>query len=115
MAIKDRVFAETIQLIPQFNSMRIYAHDITERTRTEEALRQSEQQYRIMGETLPYGVWLVDANGRAVHVSQSYLDLIEMTLEQMQQLRLDTQASTRGCRTDEGKMDALCSHRRALG
>ncbi|MHB8111215.1 MAG: response regulator [Syntrophorhabdaceae bacterium] len=84
VTIKDSVFAETIQLIPQFNSMRIYAHDITARIRTEEALRQSEQQYRIMGETLPYGVWLVDANGRAIHVSQSYLDLIEMTLEEMQ-------------------------------
>ncbi len=85
VAIKERVFAETIQLIPQFSSVRIYAQDITERTRSEEALRQSEQQYRIMGETLPYGVWLADANGEALYVSQSFLDLLEMTQEEQQQ------------------------------
>lgn len=59
--------------------------DITERKNMEEALRQSEQKYRIMGETVPYGVWLCDPNGGALYVSQSFLDLLEMTQEEQQQ------------------------------
>ncbi|MHB8110399.1 MAG: hybrid sensor histidine kinase/response regulator [Syntrophorhabdaceae bacterium] len=63
----------------------IVFRDRTERKYMEEALRQSEQQYRIMGETVPYGVWLADPNGGALYASQSFLDLLEMTQEEQQQ------------------------------
>jgi PAS domain S-box-containing protein len=56
--------------------------DITGRKHVEEALRQSEQHYRIMGEALPYGVWMCDAQGRAEYMSPSFLDLLEMTLDE---------------------------------
>ncbi len=46
--------------------------DITERKNMEEALRQSEQQYRIMGETIPYGVWLGDPRRRS-HICKPVL------------------------------------------
>jgi PAS domain S-box-containing protein len=36
VAVKDRVFGETIQLVPQFNVVRIYTYDITERKKAEE-------------------------------------------------------------------------------
>ena len=54
ITIKDRVFAETIQLIPRFDSMRIYAHDITSRTLTEEALREAydELEVRVQERTI---------------------------------------------------------------
>ena len=38
MAIGDRVFGETIHLVPRFSVARIYARDITERKRADEAL-----------------------------------------------------------------------------
>lgn len=47
-------------------------------------LEESEAQYRAMGEAVPYGVWLCDARGGARYFSQSFLDLQEMTLEEMQ-------------------------------
>ncbi|MBF0332237.1 MAG: PAS domain-containing protein [Alphaproteobacteria bacterium] len=63
--------------------------DITDRKLAEEALigkshalAESEAQYRIMGEAIPYGVWLCDANGGARYVSPSFLELLDMTQEE---------------------------------
>jgi PAS domain S-box-containing protein len=51
--------------------------------KSQEALAESEQRYRIMGEILPYGVWLCDADGRAEYVSRSFLELLNMSMEEM--------------------------------
>ncbi len=48
VTIKNRVFSETVQLIPQFKVARIYAYEITERKRAEEALRESERKYSLL-------------------------------------------------------------------
>lgn len=41
VSLKDRVFGETVYFSPQFNAVRIYAFDITERKRAEEALKRA--------------------------------------------------------------------------
>jgi len=46
LKLRDRIYAETIFLTPQFDVARIYALDITERKQTEEALVESEQRVR---------------------------------------------------------------------
>ncbi|MGB9938916.1 PAS domain S-box protein [Methanosarcina sp.] len=58
--------------------------DITERKRTEEKLKQSEKQYWTLGDTIPYGVWLTDAAGYCTYVSASFLELVDMSMEQVQ-------------------------------
>ncbi|RJQ62469.1 MAG: response regulator [Desulfobacteraceae bacterium] len=47
-----------------------------------EALAESENRYRMMGEILPYGVWLCDSDGRAEYVSPSFLELLDMSQEE---------------------------------
>ncbi|HSJ98820.1 MAG TPA: PAS domain S-box protein [Myxococcota bacterium] len=58
------------------------AIDITERVRAEEALRTSEQIYRAIGESIDFGVWVCDPEGRNVYASESFLKLVGMTQEQ---------------------------------
>lgn len=67
---------------PEERKVAILFHDITRRRRMEEELRASEARFRLMGETLPYGVWMCDKDGRALYTSQSFLDLLEMTMEE---------------------------------
>jgi PAS domain S-box-containing protein len=46
IVIGERVFGETLFLTPRFEVARIYAFDITERKKSEEALRESEERVR---------------------------------------------------------------------
>jgi PAS domain S-box-containing protein len=48
----------------------------------EEALRNSERLYRAIGESIDYGVWVCDPQGRNIYASDSYLKLVGITQEQ---------------------------------
>jgi PAS domain S-box-containing protein len=58
------------------------AIDITERIRAEQAVRTSERLYRAIGESIDYGVWVCDPQGRNIYVSESFLKLVGLTQEQ---------------------------------
>jgi|GEM_PF-1659384 PAS domain S-box-containing protein len=46
------------------------------------ALETSEKLYRAIGESINYGVWVTDAEGRAIYISDSFLKLIGLTMQQ---------------------------------
>lgn len=56
--------------------------DITDLRKTQDALRESERLYRAIGETINYGVWVCDPDGRNIYASESFLNLVGMTQEQ---------------------------------
>jgi PAS domain S-box-containing protein len=56
--------------------------DVTRQRAVEESLRRSEALYRAIGESIDYGVWICDPEGRNVYASQSFLDLVGMTQAQ---------------------------------
>ena len=47
------------------------------------ALRESEARYRTVGEAIPYGVWICNPEGGIEYVSQSFLELIGKTLDEV--------------------------------
>lgn len=58
-------------------------HDeMQERTRVEQALRESERIYRAIGESIDYGVWLCDPEGKNTYASPSFLRLVGLTQQQ---------------------------------
>lgn len=50
--------------------------------RTEEALQRSERLYRAIGESIDYGVWVCEADGKNTYASPSFLRLVGLTQEQ---------------------------------
>jgi PAS domain S-box-containing protein len=58
------------------------AIDVSERRRIEETLQRSEQLYRAIGESIDYGVWVCDAEGRNIYASDSFLKLTGLTQQQ---------------------------------
>ena len=58
---------------------RIARHELAAAKR---AIVESETLYREMSESFPYGVWMSDASGTPIFVSDSFLALTETTIEQ---------------------------------
>jgi PAS domain S-box-containing protein len=58
------------------------SRDITDRKLAEEGLRESERLYRAIGESIDYGVWVCDPQGRNIYTSESFLRLVGLTQEQ---------------------------------
>ena len=56
--------------------------DLTERIDAEKKVRESERLYRGIGESIPYGIWICDSEGRNIYASDSYLKLAGITQAQ---------------------------------
>ena len=56
--------------------------DITERKRNELALAASEQEFRLLAESMPQIVWVFDADGQAIYLNQQWVDYTGLTLEE---------------------------------
>jgi signal transduction histidine kinase/PAS domain-containing protein len=64
--------------------MNVFFHDITERQKAEESLRQSEDRFRTLFETMTLGVVYQDSNGRILAANPAAERILGLTLDQMQ-------------------------------
>ena len=58
------------RLYPSADGLSIFFTEVTERRRTEEALRESEARFRNMADNAPVGVWVTDPAGRCTYVNE---------------------------------------------
>jgi len=61
---------------------RCFTRDVTQQRAAEQALRNSERLYRAIGESIDYGVWVCDPQGRNTYTSDPFLKLVGLTQEQ---------------------------------
>lgn len=61
-----------------------FVFDITERKRADEALRESEERYRLIFETANEGIWVTDGEGRTILVNQRMADMLGYTADELQ-------------------------------
>ena len=68
---------------------RSITQDITERKRTEEALRESEAQYRLLSEHMTDTIWLMDMNLKTIYQSPSILKVRGFTVEEILEMPVE--------------------------
>jgi PAS domain S-box-containing protein len=61
----------------------VHVEDITERRRAEEALRESEERFRVMADGCPSMLWVTDAEGGNRFINRAYRQFCGITLEQV--------------------------------
>lgn len=59
-----------------------HALDITDRVKTDQALRESEQRFRLMADAAPVMIWLADERGCCTFVNKAWLQFRGQTLDQ---------------------------------
>jgi PAS domain S-box-containing protein len=59
------------------------ARDITKRRQAEEALRRSEQRYRMLFETSPDGIAITDLEGHLVDANQAFQNMVGRELDEL--------------------------------
>jgi PAS domain S-box-containing protein len=63
-----------VRIYPAPNGITVYFKNVTEQMQAEAALRQSEQQFRLMADAVPQIVWITDAQGRVEFFNKQWSD-----------------------------------------
>jgi PAS domain S-box-containing protein len=75
-------------------------HDITEKKKVNESLKESEEKYRTIIETAREGIWSIDENANTTYVNQAMADILGYSADEMMGKSLFDFMD------DEGKIDA---------
>jgi PAS domain S-box-containing protein len=62
----------------------VHVEDITERKRTEEALSESEDRFRVMADCCPTLMWVTDAKGEVQFINRAHREFCGTTREQVE-------------------------------
>ena len=86
-----------LSLVQDLNGKPLYVvghtEDIQERERSEVALRESEERFRIMAHGCPAMMWVTDADGRNRFINRAYRDFCGIASDGAEAERWGTTAS----------------------
>jgi PAS domain S-box-containing protein len=68
-------------VLDQRQARAVLAHDVTDRLRAQEALRESEALFRGMAEAMPHIVWTAGPDGRIAYVNRQGLDYTGVSVD----------------------------------
>lgn len=71
-----------VRVYPAEEGVAVYFLDITDRKKVDESLRRSVQLYRAIGETINWGIWICEPDGKNIYASPSFLRMVGMTQEE---------------------------------
>ncbi len=72
-----------VNYLPSGDQCFIFVRNITERREAEEALRKSEEKYRLLIDTATEGIWAIDAGHRTTYVNRAMADILGYEQEEM--------------------------------
>lgn len=79
----DRWFLMTAEPLRRQERGAVVTHfDITERKVSEIALRESEDRFRRMADSLPVAIWMSDTSGDCIYVNKLWLDMVGRDLRE---------------------------------
>ncbi len=61
-----------VRIAPVATGLTFYFRDVSAQVKTEQALRESERNFRQMAESIPQIVWIIDASGRGVYFNHQW-------------------------------------------
>jgi PAS domain S-box-containing protein len=59
--------------------------DITDRKQAEQALKETEERFRIMADSCPLGIWVTDAQGKTLFANRAYRRFCGIASEEVEQ------------------------------
>lgn len=76
------LFSAQVIHLSQGNCILSSINDITERRLAEDALRESEKEFRLLAESMPQIVWITRPDGWNIYFNQQWMDYTGLTLEE---------------------------------
>lgn len=73
-----------VHAYPSADGLSVFFRDVTARRRTQEALRESEERFRTLGNSIPQLAWMADTLGSIFWYNDRWFDYTGTTLEEMQ-------------------------------